>query len=420
MLTANLIYTSFYVFFITSLVIKTVLLLLNMKHVKAHFNEVPTQFQDTISIDDHQKAQNYTLDKNKMGMISLFLHAVILIVWLESSALNSLVSSVMEITNSPIHQGVLFLFLFSIINSILGLPESLYSTFVLEEKYGFNKTTAKTFIIDLIKQFIVSLVIGIPFIYLVLYILYSLGSMWWLYTWAFIIAFQFIIIWAYPKFIAPLFNKFTKLEDAELKEAIGSLSKSTQINFEDYFVMNASMRSAHGNAYFTGFGKNKRIVFFDTLLKSLSTSEVIAVLAHELGHLKRKHILKSIIMSSLFLLAGLYILGLLYQNPEFFKAFHISTNEPFMALLLFMLITPYYTFFFTPISSWLSRKNEFEADEFAATHASPKKLISALLKMYKDNSSTLTPHPVYSKFYFSHPPANERIQFLSSFKETEA
>ncbi len=415
MLLTQYIYQSFYLFFIGSLIVKIILLLLNMKHVKSNFNEVPTQFQEIISLDDHQKAQRYTLDKNKFGIFTLVFHAIALVVWLESGALNSLFKYVQTISSSTITQGVLYLVFFSVINSIISLPESLYNTFILEEKYGFNKTTPKVFILDILKQFIVSMIIGVPFIYLILFILYSLGNSWWLATWAFIIIFQFIIIWAYPKFIAPLFNKFTKLEDEDLKKEIEVLSKKTNITFQDYFIMNASLRSAHGNAYFTGFGKNKRIVFFDTLLKSLNTSEVIAVLAHELGHLKKKHILKSIITGSLFLLAGLFILGQLYRMPAFFQAFHFNQEEPYIALLLFVLILPYYTFFFTPIQSWMSRKNEFEADEFAATNADPKKLISALLKMYKDNSSTLTPHPVYSKFYFSHPPANERIEFLKNF-----
>jgi STE24 endopeptidase len=224
------------------------------------------------------------------------------------------------------------------------------------------------------------------------------------------------MIWAYPKFIAPLFNKFSKLDDNNLIEEVGKLGERCKINFKDYYVMNASIRSSHGNAYFTGFGKNKRIVFFDTLLSSLKHEDGVSVLAHELGHFKKKHIMKSIIMSSVFLFLGLFVIGQLYANPEFFKAFGFTTKEPYIALLLFVLISPYYTFLFTPVSSWLSRKNEFEADEFAATHASAKELISALLKMYKDNSSTLTPHPVYSKFYFSHPPAKERIDFLSTFK----
>jgi STE24 endopeptidase len=415
MINADFIHYSFLFFFTLTLVIKFVLLLMNIKHVKGNYSEVPPQFQEIITLEDHQKAQNYTITKNKFNLIGILFHGVILLLWLETGVLATLQSVIEPLSTSVVIQGVLYLIAFSLINSLISLPESLYSTFCIEEKYGFNKMTPKIFVIDLFKQFALSMIIGVPFIYLVLKILYSLGDLWWLYTWVFIIGFQFIIIWAYPKFIAPLFNKFSKLDDEELTAEVDKLSERCQINFKDYYIMNASIRSSHGNAYFTGFGKNKRIVFFDTLLKSLETNEVVAVLAHELGHLKRKHIMKSIIISSLFLLLGLYILGALYSNPALFQAFGLTGSEPYLALLLFVLISPYYTFLFTPLSSWMSRKNEFEADEFAATHASGKKLISALLKMYKDNSSTLTPHPVYSKFYFSHPPAKERIEFLKSF-----
>lgn len=415
MINADLIHNSFILFFAITILIKLYLLVLNIKHVKANYNEVPSQFQEIISLEDHQKAQDYTITKNKFALFGILFHGVILLAWLETGLLTTLQSFIAPMSESIVLQGVIYLIAFSLINSLISLPESLYSTFCIEEKFGFNKMTPKLFIIDLVKQFSLSMIIGVPFIYLILKILYSLGNLWWLYTWFFIIGFQFIIIWAYPKFIAPLFNKFSKLDDEELTGEVDKLSERCQINFKDYYIMNASIRSSHGNAYFTGFGQNKRIVFFDTLLKSLQTDEVVAVLAHELGHLKRKHIMKSIITSSLFLLLGLFILGTLYSHPALFQAFGFAANEPYIALLLFVLISPYYTFLFTPLSSWMSRKNEFEADEFAATHASGKKLISALLKMYKDNSSTLTPHPVYSKFYFSHPPAKERIEFLKSF-----
>ncbi|MBT4792506.1 MAG: M48 family metallopeptidase, partial [Halobacteriovoraceae bacterium] len=346
---------------------------------------------------------------------SIIIESIVLIVWLETGLLNQLLSIIAQVSSSPVMQGVCFIFAFMLISSIFSLPESLYSTFVIEEKFGFNKMTPALFLKDMLKQFLLAAIIGLPFLFITLKILYGLGSLWWLYTWAFIIVFQFIMIWAYPKFIAPLFNKFTKMEDEELIQNINSLSDRCDVNFKDYYIMNASIRSSHGNAYFTGFGKNKRIVFFDTLLKSLEQNEVVSVLAHELGHLKRKHILKSIILSSLFMLAGLFVLGQLYIMPSFFQAFNFQSNEPYLAMLLFMLISPFYTFLLTPFFSWLSRRNEFEADEFAATFASAKALITALLKMYKDNSSTLTPHPVYSKFYFSHPPAKERIEFLNSF-----
>lgn len=415
MLTAELIYTSFLFFFTLTLAVKIILLVLNIYHIKANFGQVPAEFEQTINLEDHQKAQSYTAIKNKFALFNLLYHGGILLIWLKSGFLNELLSFVRSLSESPIYQGILYIFIFSFLNSVLSLPESLYNTFVIEEKFGFNKTTPLLFIKDLLKQFLVSLVIGLPFLYFILAILYQLGEMWWLYTWGFIMLFQFVIIWAYPKFIAPLFNKFTELKDKDLIKNVDHLSEKCDITFKEYYVMNASLRSSHGNAYFTGFGKNKRIVFFDTLLSSLKSEEVVSVLAHELGHFKHKHILKSILMNSIFLLLGLFVLGQLSHHPEFFKAFGFSSTEPYIALLLFTLISSYYTFLFTPISSWLSRKNEFEADEFAATHASAQRLISALLKMYKDNSSSLTPHPLYSKFYFSHPPAKERIDFLNKF-----
>lgn len=415
MINSELLHNSFLFFFFLTLVIKIVLLILNIKNIKINFKSVPPEFQKIIQLEDHHKAQNYTITKNKFNIFEIILHGAILLVWLETDLLNFFSQWVVSFESSKVLQGVYFIFLFTVINSILSIPESLYSTFVIEEKFGFNKTTPALFIKDFFKQILLSTVIGLPFIYLTVKILYTLGDNWWLYTWLFIMVFQFVMIWAYPKFIAPLFNKFTKLEDDKLIEDVDALSKRCDIQFKEYYIMNASIRSSHGNAYFTGFGKNKRIVFFDTLLKSLESGEVISVLAHELGHLKKKHIIKTIIMSSFFLLAGLFVLGQLYANPALFNAFGFSSQEPYVALLLFVLILPYYTFLFTPVSSWLSRKNEFEADEFAATYASSNQLVSALLKMYKDNSSTLTPHPWYSKFYFSHPPAKERIEFLNKF-----
>jgi len=415
MINTDLLHSSFLIFFFSTIIVKITLLILNIKHVRLHYQQVPAQFQDIIKLDDHQKAQNYTIAKDKFSIFGTVLSGIVLLLWLETGLLNSLSQYIITLSQSATMQGVLLIFAFSVINSIVGLPESLYSTFVLEEKFGFNKMTPVIFIKDLIKNFAVSSIIGLPFVYLVLKILYTVGSSWWIYTWIFIITFQFLMIWAYPKFIAPLFNKFSKLEDEALIGEVTKLSKRCDINFTDYYIMNASIRSSHGNAYFTGFGKNKRIVFFDTLLSSLTTNEVVSVLAHELGHLKKKHIMKSIVISSLFLLLGLFVLGQLYTSPALFEAFHIQAYEGYISLLLFVLIAPFYTYLLTPIFSWSSRKNEFEADEFAATHASAKELISALLKMYKDNSSTLTPHPVYSKFYFSHPPAKERVDFLNSF-----
>ncbi len=410
----QIIHNSFILFLALTIITKITLLLLNIKHVKLNLASVPLKFREKIDLESHQKAGKYTITKNYFNLFTILLNTVILLFWLEAGALGSLNSFIAGYLSdySPVSIGVALFIVFNLVNTLLSIPESLYSTFVIEEKFGFNKVTAKIFIVDFLKQLILSLVIMIPLLYGVFYLLYSAGTLWWLYTWASIIVFQFVLIWAYPKFIAPLFNKFSPLSDEELEVKIKTLTDSTKIPFKDYFVMNASLRSSHGNAYFTGFGKNKRIVFFDTLLKTLNANEVVAVLAHELGHLKKKHIMKSICISSLLMLLGLYFLGQIYQEQALFNAFKMNTSEPYMAMLIFTMIIPYYLYFLTPLSSLLSRKNEFEADYFAAQHANADDLITALIKMYKDNSSTLTPHPIYSKFYFSHPPANERVTFL--------
>ncbi len=410
---------SFYFFFGITYLTKITLIILNISHMKKNFAAVPKQFEDNITLEQHQKAQKYTIDKNKLSIISIIINAFLLLFWLKWDGLVYLFNFMESLNLSELHTGVLFIIGFSMVGSVLDLPEKIYSTFYLEAKYGFNKTTPKIFITDQVKGMILGLVIGVPFLYAILTILNALGEYWWLYTFIFILSFQFILVWAYPKFIAPLFNKFKPLEDEELKVQIDQLAQKADINFEKYFVMDASMRSSHGNAYFTGFGKNKRVVFFDTLLKTLNNNEVISVLAHELGHMKKKHILKSLFFSSLTLLIGLYVLNLVHDLPEFFESFGHFYGKDYLAITIFTLVIPLYTFFLTPIFSWLSRKNEFEADEFAATHTVPRDLINALLKMYRDNSSSLTPHPVFSKFYYSHPPANERVNFLASF-ETES
>lgn len=410
----NILY-AFIIFFILVSCSKILLLFLNINHIRKHLNAVPTKFQSIIGLPEHKKAQNYTIAKNKLSICSLLIHSVVLLVWLFCNQLNLLHEYINSLGYSELTLGTVFLISFSIINTTVEIPQSIYSTFYLEEKFGFNKTTPKIFIVDMVKQTILSVVIGLPLIYTVLFMLKNAGTMWWFYTWLFLIVFQFVMIWAFPKFISPLFNKFTPLEDKELIKDIQDLCNRCQIVFKDYFVMNASIRSSHGNAYFTGFGKNKRIVFFDTLIQSLSYGQVISVLAHELGHFKKKHIIKSIFVGMTTMFIGLAILGYFYDKPEFFQAFSITTGSNHIALLLFMIVTPYFTYFLTPFSSWSSRKNEYEADQFAAENASAKELIGALLQMYKDNSSTLTPHPWYSKFYFSHPPAAERVKFLERF-----
>lgn len=387
----------------------------NVKHIVKNMNEVPPKFSDKITLEDHQKAAKYSIEKiNTAGFFNIIGY-LILLVWTLGGGIDKLNEVVKGFGLSDLMTGVVFIIAFSIIGSILSLPASIYNTFVVEQKWGFNKTTPKIFITDLIKGTVLGIIIGVPLLYAILWIMGKMGDLWWLYTWIFLSAFQLIMMWVYPTFIAPMFNKFEPLEEGEVKNKILDLLKRTGFESNGLFIMDASKRSGHGNAYFTGFGKTKRIVFFDTLVNTLEASEIEAVLAHELGHFKRKHVLKLMIKAFLFSFIALYVLGLLMKSDWFFSAHGVKSMEPYIALTLFMLVSGIYTFFITPISAWTSRKYEFEADEFAAKNSDARDLISALVKMYKDNASTLTPDPVYSAFYHSHPPALIRVNFLEKF-----
>ena len=394
------------------LIVKVVLNTVNEKYIAQRQDKVPAEFADKVDLESHRKAAAYTIAKMRYGSVTTIWHFALLMFWIAFGGLNLIDQWARSFALSEIPTAFIFVSTLTLISLVLSLPESLYNTFVLEERFGFNKTTPGLFFKDKVKELILSAVIGLPFLWIVIKIMQGLGGNWWFYAASFMLGFQFLMLWAYPRFIAPLFNKFSPLENEDLKNQIEDLSARIDLKFKDYYVMDASIRSSHGNAYFTGFGKNKRIVFFDTLLKSLNPSEVISVLAHELGHLKRKHILKSMAIMSVFLYVGFYILGLSYQADVFYTAHKVEQASNYMALTLFMYLVPVYTFLLTPISAWFSRRNEYEADEFAVENASGPELISALVKMYKDNSSSLTPSPVYSKFYFSHPPAMERVKFI--------
>jgi STE24 endopeptidase len=386
----------------------------NIKHVLKNQHTVPEKFQSAIELADHQKAANYTTTKSRFAGIQSNFSFVLFFIWTLAGGLEYIDKIVQQFQFSLLTQGLIFFGLLSVVGFILELPFNIYSTFVIEEKFGFNKTTVKTFIVDIVKQTLLGVILGAPFLYALLWIMQKLGNLWWLYAWGFMMGFQFLLLWAYPKFIAPIFNKFTPIEDGEIKNKIEELAKKTGFIFKGIFVMDASKRSGHGNAYFTGFGKNKRIVFFDTLLKNLTPEEIQAVLAHELGHFKKKHVLKNIVISSLASLIFLGALGFLYKQPMFFELFKISRPSPYMALVLFTFVLPLITFYLTPLQALFSRKHEFEADAYAAEYSNGQELISALVKLYKENASTLTPDPLYSKFYFSHPPALERVEYLES------
>jgi len=401
----------FLVFLFASILVQLYLSLRQKQHVAAHRAAVPAAFADKVTLAEHQKAADYTLAKGGFGRIEVVLGLVILLGWTLAGGLAWLDSVWRSLGWSDLYTGTAVIVSLLLISSVLDLPASLYRSFVLEQRFGFNKMTPLTFASDLLKSTALSLVIGVPFVMLILWLMGFAGAYWWLYAWAALTAFSLLMTWAYPKFIAPLFNKFNPLEEGEVATRIDALLTRAGFNSNGVFVMDGSRRSAHGNAYFTGFGKNKRIVFFDTLLKHLTPAQVEAVLAHELGHFKRKHIVKGMVLSMSMTLAGFAVLAWLMQQAWFYAAFGVQ-DSTYMALLLFLLVSPAFTFFIGPLMAWWSRKHEFEADAFAAEQSSSAELIAALVGLYKENASTLTPDPWYSAFYDSHPPAAIRIAHL--------
>ena len=414
MQTAEIVTKTFLFFLFTKSLIESYLDNRNRKNILQNRNEVPEKFASQITLEEHQKAADYSIAKIKLAKVFNFIELVVLLVWTLGGGIEALDHLANTLGFSPITTGVVFFGIYMAIGMVLGLPQSIYSTFVLEEKFGFNKTTPKTFVIDMLKGLVLGTIIGLPILYSILWIMNALGEYWWAYAWAFLTSVQFIIIWAYPRFIAPLFNKFSELEEGEVKDKVQALLSKTSFQSNGLFVMDASIRSSHGNAYFTGFGKNKRIVFFDTLIKNLTADEVTAVLAHELGHFKRKHIIKGLAKNIIFSLIGFAILGFLASWLPFFTGHGVVTQSTHSALLLFMMVAGVYTYWLIPLNAMTSRKYEFEADEFASQYANAKDLITALVKLYKHNASTLTPDEAYSKFYHSHPPALVRVQHLES------
>ena len=399
-------------FLLASTLVQLYLSLRQKAYVSQHRAAVPAPFADKITLAEHQKAADYTLAKGGLGRLESGISLVLLLLWTLGGGLNWLDQFWRGFGWGELLTGAAVIMSFSMMGSLLDIPASLYRTFILEQRFGFNNMTAQTFVTDLLKGTALALVIGIPLVMLMLWLMASAGQYWWLYAWASLTAFSLLMTWAYPQFIAPLFNQFTALEDGEVAERITALLTRTGFNSNGVFVMDGSKRSAHGNAYFTGFGKNKRIVFFDTLLKHLTPAQVEAVLAHELGHFKRKHIIKGMIVSMSFTLAGFGVLAWLMQQEWFYTSLGVQQPSTYMALLLFVLMSPAFTFFISPLMARWSRQHEFEADDFAAEKSSSAELIAALVGLYKENASTLTPDPLYSAFYDSHPPAMVRIAHL--------
>jgi len=406
-----------YVFLVTLLAgifVQRLLARRDIAHIRRHRDTVPEAFRDQIPLDAHRKAADYTIAKVRLGQIDLMFGSTLLLIWTLGGALQWLDSLWRGLQLSALWTGVGFILSVAVISSILDIPLSAYRTFVLEERFGFNKTTVKTFTSDLFKNLLLSLVIGIPLIALILWLMGNAGELWWLYVWLTWLAFSLFMMWFYPAFIAPLFNKFRPLENESLKQRIVDLLQRNGFTSSGIFVMDGSARSTHGNAYFTGLGGNKRIVFFDTLMDSLSPEEIEAVLAHELGHFKCNHIKKRIVVMAVVFLIGFAVLGWLIDAPWFYLGLGVGGMSNYMALTLFFMVAPVFTFFLQPIFAWLSRRHEFEADDFAAGQAHSANLIQALVKLYKENANTLTPDPLYSAFHDSHPPAPIRIAHLKS------
>ncbi len=404
----------FLLMFVLSIGLRLWLSSRQIRHIRQHRDAVPDSFADKITLEEHQKAADYTTTKTRFGRLPLFYDAALLLIWTLGGGLEWLDQSIIAMEFNPIMTGITVMLAFMLISSALDLPFSIYTTFVIEEKFGFNKTTVKTFIIDIFKGSALGLAIGVPLLFAILWLMEQMGELWWIYTWALLSGFSILMMWIYPTWIAPIFNKFEPLEEGDTLNRIKGLLERCGFNSDGVFVIDGSKRSSHGNAYFSGFGRNKRIVFYDTLLKMLSDDELEAVLAHELGHFKKKHIIKSILISFATTLVGLAILAWLMKNQWFYNGLGVSTQSTYMALLLFTMISPVFTFALSPIMSLFSRKNEFEADAFAAEQTNAQHLIKALVGLYRENASTLTPDPMYSAFYDSHPPAPVRIAHLNS------
>ncbi|MDA1339044.1 MAG: M48 family metallopeptidase [Methylophilales bacterium] len=388
---------------------------LAMRHitnVKLHRSKVPSAFKSIIKSKDHQKAADYTVAKSKLNIIDIIIQAVFLYILTVGGLINTINNHVYTLELNNLISGAAIIISVMILSSLIDLPVSVYKIFNIDEKFGFNRMTIKIFILDGLKQLILSVAIGLPILFISLWIIGNLGSLWWLWLWVFVSLFNFAMLSLYPLYIAPLFNKFEPLKDKTLKSRIEKLLVRCGFKSSGLFVMNGSLRSNHGNAYFTGFGKSKRIVFFDTLLEKLTPNEIDAVLAHELGHFHHDHVKKRIILMFIISFVGLYLLGLLKESAWFYEGLGVYTINDANAILLFLLVSPLFIFFIRPVIAYYSRKNEFEADQYACKYTAPSDLKQSLIKLYRDNASTLTPDPLHSNFYDSHPPALMRINAI--------
>jgi STE24 endopeptidase len=418
---ASLFTTAFVVALFVSLAIRFWLAARQVAHVRAHRDATPAAFADRIDGASHRKAADYTVAKQRLGMLETAADALVLVAITLGGGLAWLFSETEALSISPIFRDLALLVGVAMIGGGVGLPFSWWRTFRVEERFGFNHTTPAVWLADLAKGIAVGVVLGLPLALLVLWLMRSAGAWWWLYAWAAWMGFQLLVLVLYPTVIAPLFNRFSPLPAGDARSRIENLLARCGFRASGLFVMDGSKRSGHGNAYFTGFGRAKRVVFFDTLLNRLVPEEIEAVLAHELGHFRRRHVIKRIVWSAVLSLAMLALLAWLARAPWFYAGLGIPQADvgaamarPGVALALFMLALPVFTFVLAPLAAAYSRRHEFEADQFAAEHASASALIAALIKLYEDNAATLTPDPLHSAFYDSHPPASIRVARLQS------
>jgi len=387
-----------------------------IRFVAAHRDSVPGQFAKTIPIAAHQRAADYTVVRTRLSMFEVVVGAAVLIALTLLGGVEALDRAISGWLGEGYAGQIALVAAVVIVTSIVDLPFDYYRQFVVEERFGFNRMTRGIFFADLAKGVGLGAALGLPLLFVLLWLMGRAGSLWWLWAWAVVVVFQLLVLVLYPTLIAPLFNKFEPLTDEALARRIDTLMKRCGFAAKGLFVMDGSRRSAHGNAYFTGFGAAKRIVFFDTLLARLTGSEIEAVLAHELGHFKRRHVIKRMLVTFAISLALFALLGWLSQRSWFYEGLGVrpsmTGSNDGLALVLFFLALPVFMFFVTPLATLSSRKHEFEADAFAASQTDPHELVNALVKLYEDNAATLTPDPIYTAFYYSHPPASQRIERL--------
>lgn len=417
---ANLVTLLFIAFVIVSTLLQLWLTRRQIHHVEAHRATVPAAFSSTISLESHQKAANYTIARQRFSLVRLALSLVMLIGWTLLGGLEALNIALqpLGITLGGLGYQVALIFVFSLIGGIIELPLDWYSHFRIEQKFGFNRMSLGLWVSDLVKNFFVSTLIGLPLIAMVAWLMGAAGAMWWLWAWGAWVAFNLLLMVIYPIWIAPLFNEFQPLQDETLKQRVETLMQRCGFAAEGLFVMDGSKRSAESNAYFTGLGKAKRVVFYDTLLSRLSHDELEAVLAHELGHFHHRHLRKSLVSIFAMTLAGFAALGWLSTQTAFFTGLGVTPNADLpndaLAILLFLLVIPTISPLIEPLWTAASRRHEFEADAYAKQQASAPALVQALVKLTEDNAVTLTPDPVYVRFHYSHPPMVERIAALQS------